>query len=306
MEIAATMTKRITASKPRETPAAPFPIEQKKVDVGEVSLNVAMAGPVDGKPLFFLHGFPEFWYAWHAQLQYFAARGFRVIAPDQRGYGDSDKPAGVAAYHIDKLAGDVLGLADTLGYERINLVGHDWGGIIAWHLLSWHGDRLNRAIVLNAPHLSVWRHGMRRAPIQALKSWYVFAFQLPVLPERLAGIGDGGFIMTFSGLGKILNASDRQHYRQAYAGAMTTMINWYRAAVRFSGDAGRVPRKKITTPLLLLWGRKDRFLAPQLARESLELCSAAQLEYIDQASHWLVHERSHEISQKLEVFLQQA
>lgn len=281
-------------------------IEQRKIQLGEVSLNVAMAGPADGDPLFFLHGFPEFWYAWHAQLQYFAARGYRVIAPDQRGYGNSDKPAGIGAYHIDKLANDVLGLADALGYDRINLVGHDWGGIVTWHLLSWHGERLQNVAVLNAPHLSVWRNAMLRAPGQALKSWYVFAFQLPWLPERLAGAGGSSFLLWFSGLGKVLNSADRRRYQQAYAGAMPTMMNWYRAAMRFAGAAGRAPDAKIATRLLLLWGRQDRYLAPHLAQDSLELCSNGRLQYMDHASHWLVHECGSEISQELDRFLQQA
>lgn len=306
MEPAATMSKPIAAANADESGLVAVVIEQQRIDVGEVSLNVAMAGPAAGEPLFFLHGFPEFWYAWHEQMRYFAARGYRVIVPDQRGYGSSDKPAGVAAYRIDNLAGDVLGLADVLGYKCINLVGHDWGGIVAWHLLSWHGERLNKVAVLNAPHLSVWRSAMRRTPMQALKSWYVFAFQVPLLPEHLAGIGGGRFILALSGLDKVLNASDRQRYRRAYTGAMRTMLHWYRAAMRFAGDAGRMPRREIATPLLLLWGRKDRFLAPQLAQQSLALCSAAQLQYLDQAGHWLVHECGREVNQKLATFLQQA
>jgi len=279
-------------------------IEHLKIDVGEVQLHVAAAGPADGEPLFFLHGFPEYWYAWQAQLEHFAELGYRVYAPDQRGFGDSDKPEQVTDYHINKLAGDILGLMDALGYERAHLVGHDWGGILTWHLLCWHAERFKRVVILNAPHLSIWRNGMLKTPGQMLKSWYVFAFQLPTAPEQITGMRAGGLLLWLSGLHKVLNADDKTRYKKAYDGALKTMINWYRAAMRFSEDSARVPNATIDTPLLIIWGRDDRFLSEQLARDCMELCSNARLEFINDASHWLIHEQPTKINESIETFLQ--
>lgn len=279
-------------------------IEHLRINVGEVELHVAAAGPEDGKPLLFLHGFPEYWYAWQAQLEYFGALGYRAYAPDQRGYGDSDKPQGVSNYHIDKLTQDALGLMDALGHEKFDLVGHDWGGILTWHLLSWHPQRLRRVVVLNAPHLATWIAGMRRTPVQVLKSWYVFAFQLPGLPERLTGARNGNVLFGMSGLNKILSRDDRARYSKAYAGALKTMINWYRAALRYASVAARAPEASIDTPLLILWGRNDRFLSAKLAEQSQQLCSQARLEFIEDASHWVVHERPTQVNQAIHEFLE--
>ncbi len=280
-------------------------IEHLHINVGEVDLHVAAAGPKDGKPLLFLHGFPEYWYAWQAQLEYFGALGYRVYAPDLRGFGASDKPANISDYHIDKLAGDVLGLIDALGYDQVDLVGHDWGGILTWHLLSWHPQRLRRVVVLNAPHLSAWRTAMLRTPAQTLKSWYVFAFKLPVLPELFTGARRGEMLLWMSGLDKVLNAEDRARYRKAYAGSLKTMINWYRAALRYTGESGRAPDAPIDTPLLILWGRDDAFLAAQLATDCKQLCSQVRVEFLDDASHWLVHEQPEKINQAIAGYLQE-
>lgn len=281
-------------------------IEHHRINLGEVELHVAAAGPKDGEPLLFLHGFPEFWYAWKAQLEYFAAQGYRVYAPDQRGVGESTKPPAVSAYHIDKLAGDALALMDAFGHARFNLVGHDWGGIITWHLLSWHAPRLQRVVVLNAPHLSIWRAAMLRTPSQILKSWYVFAFQLPGFPEKFAGSFGGKTLLRMSGLDKVLDAHERELYADAYAGALKTMINWYRAAMRYAGVAGRAPDADITTPMLMLWGRNDAFLTASLAQDCMRLCSDGELRFIEDASHFLVHERPQEINQAIHQFLAKA
>ena len=281
----------------------PARIEKLRFGVGGVELQVLAAGPRDGEPLIFLHGFPEFSDAWREQLYHFAAAGYRVLAPDQRGCGASDKPAGVAAYRIGRLAGDVLALMDAQGLSSAHVVGHDWGGIVLWHLLTHHADRLRSAVVLNAPHLSVWQRRMLGAPTQMLKSWYVFAFQLPRLPERLMAARGNALLFRLSGLGQALDPGQRRRYRQAYAGALGTMMNWYRAAMRAPGRGARAPQAPIDTPVLILWGREDAFLDQALAYDSAALCADARLQFVDDASHWLVHEHPARINRDIAEFL---
>jgi len=146
---------------------------------------VAEAGPESGPPTILLHGFPEFWFGWRHQIGPLAEAGLRVIVPDQRGYGLSDRPQGVSAYHLDRLAGDVLALADACGFATFRLVGHDWGGLVAWWLASRHPERIERLAILNAPHPGIVGAYMRHHPGQWLRSVYVGLFQLPGLPERL-------------------------------------------------------------------------------------------------------------------------
>ncbi len=158
-------------------------IETIRLKVNGVDLHAAAAGPADGPLVVLLHGFPEFWYGWRHQIGPLAAAGLRVLAPDQRGYGLSDKPTGRLAYRLDTLADDVLGLADALGRERFAVVGHDWGGALAWHLAARNPERIERAAVLNGPHpATVWGHTLA-SPSQAVKGWYVAFFQMPMVPS---------------------------------------------------------------------------------------------------------------------------
>jgi hypothetical protein len=170
----------------------PVGAESLRLAANGITLHAVAAGPVDGPLVILLHGFPEFWYGWRQQIAPLAASGLRVVAPDQRGYNLSDKAAGIAAYRLDALADDLLGLAEALGRERFAVVGHDWGAAVAWHLASRNPERVTRAAMLNAPHPATLRRYARAHPSQALKSWYIPYFQLPLLPElslRLAASG---------------------------------------------------------------------------------------------------------------------
>ncbi|MFL4972307.1 MAG: alpha/beta fold hydrolase [Microvirga sp.] len=138
--------------------------------VGALDLHVVEAGPPEGRPAILLHGFPEFWYGWRHQLGALAAAGLRVVAPDQRGYNLSDKPKGLESYTLDCLAGDVVALADALGCDRVSLVGHDWGGLVAWWTAARHGERVERLAILNAPHPQAFGPYLRRHPTQLLRS----------------------------------------------------------------------------------------------------------------------------------------
>jgi len=160
-------------------------VEDLSFQNGAVDLHAIAAGPKDGPAVVLLHGFPEFWYAWHRQIEPLAAAGFRVIVPDQRGYNLSSKPLGVAAYALNELVSDVIAIADQLGREKIFLAGHDWGAAVAWSAALLHPQRIAKLAVLNVPHPSVMRKFLSTRPRQLLRSWYMFFFQLPWLPEAV-------------------------------------------------------------------------------------------------------------------------
>jgi len=154
-------------------------VEHDRIATNGITLHVAQAGPADGELVVLLHGFPEPWWGWRNQIPALAASGFRVLAPDQRGYNFSDKPAGRGAYRMDTLARDIVGLIDATGRNRAAVIGHDWGGAIAWWLATYHPDRVRRVAVLNCPHPLVFSRILRRSPAQLLRSWYMFFFQFP-------------------------------------------------------------------------------------------------------------------------------
>ena len=163
------------------SPVAPLPgATERFVPANGLRLHLVEAGPEDGPPVVLLHGFPEaLWYGWRRQIGPLAEAGFRVIVPDQRGYNTSDKPRGVAAYRVETLAADVAGLLDTLQLERASVVGHDWGAVVAWWLALARPERVSRLAILNVPHPAVMRRHLLSSPRQALRSWYVFFFQVP-------------------------------------------------------------------------------------------------------------------------------
>ena len=275
------------------------------LEANGITLHAVAAGPADGPLVILLHGFPEFWYGWRRQIAPLAASGLRVVVPDQRGYNLSDKPAGLAAYRLDTLADDVLGVADALGRERFAVVGHDWGAAVAWHVASRNPERVTRAAILNAPHPATLRQYARVHVRQALKSWYVAYFQVPLLPEL--GLRIGGFW----GLRRALRRSSRpgtftggdfRHYREAWAqpGALTAMLNWYRA-LRLAGVSAAPVRVRV--PVRVIWGDKDAFLEPGLAEASAALCNRAEVFHLPRATHWVQHEEADAVNRLLIEFL---
>lgn len=271
-----------------------------------IRLEVARAGPEGGPPVILLHGFPEDRSCWRRQVGPLAGAGFDVLVPDQRGYGRSDKPSGVAAYALDTLADDVLGLIESTGRPSASLVGHDWGGIVAWWVAIRHPGRVDRLAIVNAPHPVAFRRYTRSHPAQLLKSWYVFAFQIPRLPEAMFRRGDWRALVralrTTSRPGTFSDA-DFDHYRRAWSepGAITSMIHWYRAALRYPPEPPANPRVRV--PALVIWGTDDHFLKRDLAETSLALCDAARLEWIEGATHWVQHEESDRVNRLLVDFL---
>ncbi|GAC1469638.1 MAG: alpha/beta hydrolase [Isosphaeraceae bacterium] len=271
-----------------------------------VTLHVARAGPEDGPLVVLLHGFPEFWYGWRHQIGPLAQAGFRVLAPDQRGYNLSEKPRGLIHYALDALADDVLALIDATGRTKASVVGHDWGGIVAWWLALRHPEKVERVAVLNAPHPEFLLKGIRKHPSQLLRSWYVLYFQLPWLPE--AGLGWAHGKALAESLRKTsrpgaFTDDDLARYRQAWSqpGALKAMINWYRAAVRAMPDLPADPR--IHVPALIGWGTKDAFILPEVAHDALARCDQARLVFFEEATHWVHLEEPERVNHLLTGFL---
>jgi pimeloyl-ACP methyl ester carboxylesterase len=281
-------------------------LEHHFVKTNGVRLHVVQAGPRDGPLVILLHGFPEFWYGWRRQILYLAEGGYRVWAPDQRGYNLSDKPKGVSAYGVDELAADVVGLIEAAGQGRASLVGHDWGGGVAWWVATKCPERLDRLVVLNAPHGPVMRENLRRNPAQLLKSWYMFFFQLPWLPEVSARSGNWRMLLRAFRLSSRPDAftdADIELYREAWSqpGAYASMLNWYRALLR--KPPSPPVNLRISVPTLLIWGAEDMFLGREMAQPSIDLCDDGRLVFIEGATHWVHHEEASRVNELIEDFL---
>jgi len=276
-------------------------LEKLSFKNGDVSLQAVAAGPHDGPVIVLLHGFPEFWYGWRRQIEPLAAAGFRVIVSEQRGYNLSGKPDGVSAYALTELVSDVIAIADQLGREKIFIAGHDWGAAVAWSTALLHPQRIAKLAVLNVPHPSVMRKFLSTRPRQLLRSWYMFFFQLPWLPEAVFSafnfrIGSRA-LLRFSRPGTF-SEEDLAQYRAAWSqpGALTGMINWYRALFR---TRVKFPDKIVRVPTRILWGERDAFLLAEMARESLRYCTNAELFTFANATHWLQHEEPARVSELL-------
>jgi pimeloyl-ACP methyl ester carboxylesterase len=276
------------------------------VQANGIELHVAEAGPPDGPLVVLLHGFPEFWFEWRELIGPLADAGFRVAAPDQRGYNLSAKPKGVAGYRLDALATDIFALASALGRDRFSLVGHDWGASVAWWMATTGAERLDRLAIMNAPHPSVWRASMTSDPAQRKKSRYVQMLRTPVLPELMVRAGG------YKGLADAFKTSPRQEafgpeamaaYQQAWRqpGALTAMINWYRAL--FAQDLPVPIRGSLKVPTLVLWGDQDPFAEASLAEASAALCAEARVKHFPEAGHWLPHDEPDAVARELIGFL---
>jgi len=261
--------------------------------INGINLHVAMAGPQDGKLVILLHGFPEFWYGWRKQIPALAAAGYTVWAPDQRGYNLSDKPQGLDAYRMDLLAADVVGLIDAAGRKQAIVVGHDWGAGVAWRVAHQHPERVEKAAILNVPHPWLLAKTAGKNWRQALRSSYMLYFQLPGIPERMMQVDDWQPLVDTVQRSSQPGTFSRQEmaaYRQAWSqpGAMTAMLNWYRAALQRPPSWSPSPR--IRAPVLMIWGAGDRFLGRELAPPSIELCDDGRLVFVEEATHWVQHE----------------
>jgi epoxide hydrolase 4 len=286
---------------------APEPsLAHRYADLAGMRLHYVEAG--EGPLVVLLHGFPEFWYSWRFQIPALAAAGFRVVAPDMRGYNLSDKPKGVESYALERLARDVERLIGTLGEERAVVVGHDWGGIVAWAVAMFPPERVGRLVILNMPPPKRFSRGLR-TPRQLLKSSYAFFFQIPRLPEKVLQAGDFALLRSVFRNDPVrpgtFGGDDIDRYVEALSrpGALTAAINYYRALARRAPALARKLRRRIEAPVLVIWGQRDLFLVPELARPDPALVPDARVERLPDASHWVQQDRPEEVNALLLGFL---
>lgn len=273
--------------------------------VNGISLHIVEAGPADGPLLILLHGFPEFWWGWRHQIAPLAGQGYHVVVPDMRGYNTSDIPQGVDAYRLETLTDDILALADSYGAERFRLVGHDWGGVIAWDLAARHPGRLEKLVVINGPNPDLWKRVMTKRPTQALRSSYAAFFQLPRLPEMVLGASNFRPMRTLlrnSARTGVFTPDVLDRYVEAWShpGSLTAMLNYYRALRKRRLPAAPAP---IRVPTLILWADNDVALETHVAEMALEACDDGRLEIIPDVTHWVHHEEPDHVNNAIIEFM---
>ena len=246
--------------------------------------DVSERGPEDGRVVIALHGFPEDRHCWAGIGSALAEAGYRVLAPEQRGYSAGAQPTGRRAYRLELLAGDVLALADRAGARRFDVVGHDWGAGVAWYLAVRHPDRVRRLTALSVPHPQAFSSAIFRSR-QILRSWYMAFFQLPWLPERMLGARRGAMLrdsLVRSGLDR--DTAERYAARARRPAALTGPINWYRALPFGARDR----LGSVLVPTLYVWGAKDRFVTKTAAEACGRYVDAPyRFVALGEATHWL-------------------
>lgn len=282
-----------------------------------VTLNVATAGPEDGPPVVLLHGFPESHRTWRGIVPLLEDR-FRLIMPDQRGFAGSDAPQEVAEYKTDKVVADLFALADRLGLDDFTLVGHDWGGAVAWAAALRNDPRLKRLVIVNAPHPVLFQKSLIEDADQRAASQYITAFRTPGFEQAVEAMGwDTFFDKSFSGHVDLalISPQERAQYLAEWTqpGVFTAMLNWYRAAaVVVPPPSMTVPLPdfllkafpKVKVPTLVVWGMMDKALLP-LQLEGLDtLVDDLTLVRVPDAGHFLPWEKPAAVAEPLCSFLE--
>jgi pimeloyl-ACP methyl ester carboxylesterase len=244
----------------------------------------------DGPLLLLLHGFPQTWYMWHHVMPQLAARGYRVVAPDLRGVGESSRPTRVRDYRLSILGDDVAALVTALGREKAHLIGHDWGGIVAWEAAFSHPEVVDRLVIVNAPPAQGFVRTLLRSLRQLGRSWYIFFFNLPRLPERL--LTKRRDIMRRLLKGGNFSDEEVEIYREALArpGAAWAGLAYYRAASRWVlSDLSRLRGKKVASPTLVIWGDRDASLGTELTLHlDRYVRGPLRIQHIPDADHWFI------------------
>jgi pimeloyl-ACP methyl ester carboxylesterase len=301
------LARRVDQVTGRARQSLGLPAQSRFLAIGDLRLHTILAGPEDGPLALLLHGFPECWYSWRHQIPALARAGYRVAVPDQRGYNLSDKPPGVANYQIDTLTADILALIHALGHQRATLVAHDWGGAAAWRFAIDYPRAVERLVVMNAPHPVTFARALRNDPSQRQKSWYMFAFQLPWLPEALLSLSPPATArLFFRGTAVRRDAfseNDLEVMAAALAqpGALRAMIHWYRAAFRHRPAR---PARAIQAPTLLLWAEDDVALGVPLTYDLERWVPDLRTHYIANCGHWVQNEAPGQVNEQLLTFLQ--
>jgi pimeloyl-ACP methyl ester carboxylesterase len=254
--------------------------------VGDLVFEARADGPADGELVLLLHGFPQTSLSWRNQLDALAAAGYRAVAPDQRGYSPGARPADVAEYRVERLVGDVLGFAEALGVERFHLVGHDWGGAVAWQVAGRHPERLRTVTSVSTPHPGAFRRSLQDGE-QRDKSSYILFFRTPEAEPFFLDNDAAGLRALYTASGLSDDAVEEYVRVLTQPGAMTSALNWYRAA-----DLGLVEGLgPITTPTMYVWSTFD----PALGRDAAEATAAQvegpyRFEVLEGVSHWIPEE----------------
>jgi pimeloyl-ACP methyl ester carboxylesterase len=281
-----------------------------------VTLNVQTGGPRDAEPILFLHGFPESHRTWR-EIAPVLAEEYFVVAPDQRGFAGSDKPEGVEAYRTDRILEDLIALADLLELGRFTLVGHDWGGAVAWLAALRHPDRIERLVIVNAPHPLIFQKSLIDDPHQRAASQYINAFRNPDIERGLEAMGLESFwSKTFASHADIAKVPEEE--RAAYLadwgapGALTAMLNWYRASeilVPAVGDAAdapfwtTLPFPVLKVPTLVVWAMRDTALLPVQLGGLYELVEDLKIVQVPDAGHFVPWEKPAPVIRAIEDFM---
>lgn len=291
-------------------------IRHTNVITNGIRLHVAETGAPDAPLMVFLHGFPEFWYAWKRQLADFAPTHL-CVAPDQRGYNLSEKPWDVAAYRAKHLIRDVLGLADHYGREKFTLVAHDWGGAIAWAFAMMHADRLDKLVMINSAHPATFQRDLAINADQIEASQYIRMFKTPeaeatLMANDLAGLW--GRFEPLMAAGKFTDADKAAYFANwREPGSLTGGLNWYRAspfeypvAGDVKAEAPELDRQKysVNVPTLIIWGEQDTALLPSLIDGIEEYVPDVTIRRVPHGSHWVVHEEPEQVTAWIREFLE--
>ncbi|KAH3834325.1 hypothetical protein DPMN_107648 [Dreissena polymorpha] len=274
------------------------------VHLEDVRLHYVASGQ-EGKPLMLLlHGFPEFWFSWRYQIPEFK-KDYRVVAVDMRGYGDSGKPGKKKDYAIGNLSKDIYQLIQALGYKKCVLVGHDWGGAVAWNFAYSYTDMVEKLVIVNSPHPISFAKYLRTHFSQLKKSWYMMFFQVPFVPEFMFSMND---FAAFEAISKSLRNNppsddEVEAYKYAFSqpGALTGPINYYRAA--FSKQTKYERAAKLKVPTLVIWGEPDKYLETNLAHEAKNYVENMTVKIIPDSSHFVLLDRPKEVNAAVREFL---
>jgi epoxide hydrolase 4 len=281
-------------------------IETRMVDANGLTFEVDECGS-GSKFALLLHGFPESKFSWRFQIPLLVKLGYRVWAPNLRGYGKTSKPEGVKAYHIDRLVDDVAGLIDAAGAKETLLVAHDWGAVIAWNVAIRKTRPLERLIIMNVPHPACFLREIRHLD-QLRRSWYIFAFQVPFLPEWRLLANDAAVVArAFTAMAVDRSRFPKEvtdEYRRSAQepGAATAMVNYYRALTRPPFPSSR-QMNTVDVPTLMIWGASDKALSNATTNGTDQYVSDFTLRMLPNVSHWVQQEAPEKVNAIMEAWL---
>lgn len=283
-------------------------MSERFVDSAGVRIHVVEQGQEDGRPVLFVHGFPEFWWSWRHQMAACASAGYRAVALDLRGFGDSDRPEDVASYALPNSIGDISAVIDSIG-GRATVVSHDWGGALGWAYASFVPEKVDALVVMNAPHPNAYSDLPKHLD-QLQASWYMFFFQFEGVAEEVLSRNDFELLDAwFYGTATVkLAEADIARYKELFArpGALTAGLNWYRANVPPASylSEQRLELPAVKCPSMLLWGLDDPYLAFELGRRAGEFVEGPfALHALPDTGHWIQQERPAEVNELLLSFL---